>query len=107
MLFENPAPLNMRLRVQPRSFTVEKMAGIFTKRIWLSYILITLWKCRSWTESIQVEYQKEGKGRKDKNWWKLCRSPGQIYCCSGWYWLSLQGRVQPQARKFLIVVMSV
>ena len=27
-------PLNMRLRMQLRSATVEKMAGIFTKCIW-------------------------------------------------------------------------
>jgi len=29
-------PLNMRLRMQPRSDTVEKLAGIFTKHIWQS-----------------------------------------------------------------------
>jgi len=34
MLFENPVPLNMRLRMQPRSVIVNKLAGIFTKRIW-------------------------------------------------------------------------
>jgi len=33
-LFENPVPLNMRLQMQPRSATVEKMADGFTKRIW-------------------------------------------------------------------------
>jgi len=37
MLFDNPSSLNMRLRVQPRSVTVDKMAGIFTKRVWQSY----------------------------------------------------------------------
>jgi len=36
-LFENAVPLNMRLRMQPRSVTVDKMAGIFTKRIWQPY----------------------------------------------------------------------
>jgi len=33
MLFENPVPCaikNMRLRMQPRSVTVDKMTGIFT-----------------------------------------------------------------------------
>jgi len=34
ILFENPVSLNMRLRMQLRPATVEKMAGIFTKRIW-------------------------------------------------------------------------
>jgi len=34
MSFENPLPLNMRLPMQPRSVTVNKMAGIFAKRIW-------------------------------------------------------------------------
>jgi len=34
ILFENPVPLNMRLRMQPRYHTAENMAGIFTKRIW-------------------------------------------------------------------------
>jgi len=34
MFFENPVPLNMRLRTQPRFVTVDKMAGIFTKRMW-------------------------------------------------------------------------
>ena len=29
--------LNMRLRMQPRSVTVEKMAGIFTKHNWQPY----------------------------------------------------------------------
>jgi len=29
MLFKNSVPLNMRLRMQPRSVTVHKMAGIF------------------------------------------------------------------------------
>jgi len=49
ILFENPVPLNMRLRMQFRSATVEKMAGIFTKRIWqpyctpLSYIIVQEW----------------------------------------------------------------
>jgi len=37
ILFENPVPLNMRLRMQLRSPAVEKMTGIFTKRIWQSY----------------------------------------------------------------------
>jgi len=27
-------PLNMRLQMQLRSATVEKIAGIFTKRVW-------------------------------------------------------------------------
>jgi len=30
-------PLNMRLRMQHRSVTIDKMAGIFTKRIWQPY----------------------------------------------------------------------
>jgi len=34
ILLENPVQLNVRLRMQPRSVTVEKTAGIFTKRIW-------------------------------------------------------------------------
>jgi len=34
MFFENPVPLNMRLRMQPRFVTVDKMACIFTKRMW-------------------------------------------------------------------------
>ena len=34
MFFENPVPSNMRLRMQPRFVTVDKMACIFTKRIW-------------------------------------------------------------------------
>jgi len=42
MFFENLAPLNTRLRVQPRSVTVEKMAGIFTKRAWQPYVKGTL-----------------------------------------------------------------
>ena len=37
IIFENPVRLNMRLRMQLRSATVEKMAGIFTKRIWQPY----------------------------------------------------------------------
>jgi len=32
--FDNPVPLNMRLRMQPRFVTVAKTAGIFRKRIW-------------------------------------------------------------------------
>jgi len=38
MLFEKPVPSNMRLQIHPRSVTVDKMAGIFTKRIWQPYI---------------------------------------------------------------------
>jgi len=35
MLFENPVPSNMPLPMQLRSaVTVDKMAGIFAKRIW-------------------------------------------------------------------------
>ena len=34
MFFKNPVPLNMRLRMQPRFVTVDKMACIFTKRFW-------------------------------------------------------------------------
>jgi len=34
MLFENPISLNMRLQMQPGFVTVDKMAGMFTKRIW-------------------------------------------------------------------------
>jgi len=34
MLFENPVPSNMRLQMQPKSVTVDSMAGIFAKRIW-------------------------------------------------------------------------
>jgi len=34
MLFENSVPLHMHLRMQPRCVTVNKMAVIFTKRIW-------------------------------------------------------------------------
>jgi len=30
ILFENPVPLNMRLRMQPRFHNVEKIAGNFT-----------------------------------------------------------------------------
>ena len=37
ILFENPVQLNMRLQMQPGSDTVEKMTGIFTKRIWQPY----------------------------------------------------------------------
>ena len=37
-LFENPVPLNMRLRMQPRFVTFDKMAGIVTKRIWQPYL---------------------------------------------------------------------
>jgi len=29
MLFENPVLLNMHLRMQPRSVTTDKMAGVF------------------------------------------------------------------------------
>ena len=35
MFFENTVP--MRLRMQPKFVNVEKMAGIFTKRIWRPY----------------------------------------------------------------------
>jgi len=35
-LFENPVP--MLLRMQPRSVTVDKESGIFTKRIWQPYL---------------------------------------------------------------------
>jgi len=42
MLFENPVPLNMRLRIQPRSVTFDNVAGIFTKRIWQPYQQFTL-----------------------------------------------------------------
>jgi len=35
--FENTVALNIRLRMQPRLVTVEKMADIFTKRIWQPY----------------------------------------------------------------------
>jgi len=38
MLFVNPVPLSMCLRMQPRSVTVDKMAGIFTKCIWQPYM---------------------------------------------------------------------
>jgi len=43
MLFENPVPLNMHLRITTHlgSVTVEKIAGIFTKRIWQHYLKIT------------------------------------------------------------------
>jgi len=34
MLFENSVPLNMRLRMQPKSATAGRMADIFAKRIW-------------------------------------------------------------------------
>jgi len=34
MFFENTVPLHMRLLTQSRFGTVDKMAGIFTKRIW-------------------------------------------------------------------------
>jgi len=34
MFFDKPVPSNMRSRMQPRFVTVDKMAGIFTKRIW-------------------------------------------------------------------------
>jgi len=34
MFFENPVPLNMRLRMQLKFVTVDKMPVIFTKRIW-------------------------------------------------------------------------
>jgi len=37
ILFENPVLLNMRFGMQPRSFTVAKVADIFTKRIWQPY----------------------------------------------------------------------
>ena len=37
ILFEDPVPLNMHLRMQLRSATVEKMSGIFTKRICQPY----------------------------------------------------------------------
>ena len=37
MLFENSVPLNIRLRMQARSVSFDKMASIFTKRIWQSY----------------------------------------------------------------------
>jgi len=33
MFFEIPVPLNTRLRMQPRLVTVDKMTGIFTKRV--------------------------------------------------------------------------
>jgi len=41
MLFENPVPLNMRLRMQPRSVTFDKIAGVFTKRVCQPYSLST------------------------------------------------------------------
>jgi len=41
IFFENTVPLNMRLRMQPRFVTIDKMAGIFTKRIWQPYIRST------------------------------------------------------------------
>jgi len=34
MLFEKPVLSNMRLRMHPRPVTVDKMAGIFIKRVW-------------------------------------------------------------------------
>jgi len=39
-MFENPVPLSMNLRITtlPVSVTVEKLAGIFTKRIWQPYL---------------------------------------------------------------------
>jgi len=37
--------------------------------IWYIDIFMKIWD--TWTESIQVEQQKEGKGRKDKGWWKM------------------------------------
>jgi len=37
MFFENPVPLNIRLRMQPRFVTVDKMTGTFTKRICQPY----------------------------------------------------------------------
>jgi len=38
MLFENPVPLNMRLRMQPRSVTFDRMASIFTKRTFPKFL---------------------------------------------------------------------
>jgi len=39
VLFENPVPLNMPMNytTQPGSVIVEKMDGIFTKRVWQPY----------------------------------------------------------------------
>jgi len=53
MFFENTVPLNMRLRMQPRFVIIDKMAGIFTKRIWQPYIRSTWnWaKSRMWLAS--------------------------------------------------------
>jgi len=43
-LFDNPVPLNTRLRMHPRSVvTVDKMAGIFAKRNWQPYLQQRLW----------------------------------------------------------------
>jgi len=42
MFFEKTVPLNMRLRMQPRFVTVEKMAGVFTKRKWQPYSRLLL-----------------------------------------------------------------
>jgi len=36
ILFENPVPFNMHLRITPQP-TVKKIADIFTKRMWQSY----------------------------------------------------------------------
>ena len=37
-VIRDPVPLNLRLRLYPRSVTVGKMAGIFTKHIWQPYV---------------------------------------------------------------------
>jgi len=37
-----------------------------------------------------AEKNKE-KVRKRKGWWKMYRSPGQICCCSTWYWWAHRG----------------
>jgi len=48
MLFQNPVLINMHLQrtTQPGFVAAEKMAGIFTKRIWQPYKRKTIKQCR-------------------------------------------------------------
>jgi len=53
MLFENPVPLNMRLRMRPRSVTADKMPGIFAKRIWQPYYPSTCYTTLAPNDALQ------------------------------------------------------
>jgi len=79
ILFENPVPLNMHLRMHPRSATVEKMADIFTKRIFQPY----LYRRCIWPKLVKFVYRN--------NWQSAAQNRfiDRLIC----YWLLSQAQL--------------